>query len=265
MIRCKELNHDFDTQLDMFKALHANKEKIIGLKQSTVKNSEGFTSNFGVDKDIIKSIDGLEKGFIYPVINTTKYLDSHLDLHLDGIWKKSVGEQQGKVYYALNHDLSIGKIISYPADVEMFTKMVAWKDLGRTYDGETQALIFKTNLSDYSNADARNVIEKELPSQNSVRMQYVALTLAMNSDERKFVEERDTWEKHYAVIANKGVAEESKYFWAVSEAKIYKESSLVLEGSNDATPIIYVKEAVLDTSKQIDEAAKALQLKQFYN
>jgi len=231
-------NKSFDTKEDLFKELKANKKELIGLKTAEVKHSAPLSMSLN-KLETTKGIDGLDKGFIYPVINTTKYMDSHNDVHFDGIWNRSINDQQGKVHYLINHELEVGKVIAYPKDVEVLVKDVLWKDLGADYSGYTQALIFKTNVFDYSNVDAKKIIKEEIEIQHSVRMQYVKIDLAINSSDEDTIEEKAVWEKHINEIANKDEVIEQGYFWAVTEAKIYKEGSMVLSGSNDVTPMIY--------------------------
>jgi len=243
---CKELNRDFATTADMYAALKIHKSRIISLKKAAIKCSDPIdlciTTAQMRDGETIKNDPGTTLNYgdhIYPVINTTNYLDSHGDLHLNGIWNKSATEQNGKTYYLINHDLSIGKVISYPADVEIMVKNMAWKDLGRDYDGSTEALIFKAKLTEDSNADAYRAIKGGAPIQNSIRMVYVNLDLAINQKGKEYVAEKKLWDQYYPDIANKTDADEAGYFWAIYEAKIYKEGSAVLFGSNDATGILY--------------------------
>ena len=39
----------------------------------------------------------------YIAVNTTNILDSHGDLHVKGLWNKSVKDQQGKNYLVTDH------------------------------------------------------------------------------------------------------------------------------------------------------------------
>jgi hypothetical protein len=241
----------FDTKEDLFKELKANKKELIGLKTAEVKHSAPLSMSLN-KLETAKAIDGLDKGYIYPVINTTKYMDSHNDVHLDGIWNRSIGDQVGKVHYLINHELEVGKVIAYPKDVEVLVKDVLWTDLGANYSGYTQALIFKTNVFDYSNIDAKKIIKEEIEIQHSVRMQYVKIDLAINSTAEDTIEEKAVWEKYISEIANKEAVIEQGYFWAVTEAKIYKEGSMVLAGSNDITPMIYPTKDI-QSSNDIDK------------
>ncbi|MEN8251281.1 MAG: hypothetical protein ABFS32_20280 [Bacteroidota bacterium] len=284
MIKCAVLGKEFSTKEEMFKELVDNKSKIISLKTSVIKNSEGvdykpelvskIINNEVYASKIEKEFGNFKSGSFYPVINTTNIMDSHKDVHFDGIWDKSIPEQKGKVFYAVNHKLEIGKIIAYPKDVEPFTLTVKWRDLGYDVDGETQALIYKVNedvLDDYANEDARKTIKAKLPAQNSIRMQYVKMELGINSNSPDYKEEKIFYDKHIGKIANREEVAIDGYFFGVSEAKIYKEGSLVLFGSNSVTPVLHAKEPVKSTLDKTDaelEAEKSLQeqneLEEFY-
>lgn len=241
---CKELNKDFSSQREMFLALKANKQSLIELKKATIKNADPVRSFTPTSRtEAAKSAEKTDVGYgdyVYPVINTINFLDSHKDLHVWGIWDKSAAEQTGKVYYIVNHDLALGSVISYPKEVEVMVKEMFWSELGRDYAGKTQALIFKAKLTEKSNRDAYLAIKDGEDLQNSVRMLYVSLDLAVNSGSEDFKEEKRIWDKYYPSIVNKEASEDG-YFWAVTEAKIYKEGSAVLFGSNEATPIQYTE------------------------
>lgn len=237
---CKALEgQEFDSQKAMLTALKENKDQIKAIKRATIKKADGIP--FDVEEGLMaqKAVDGLEKGYIYPVINTTLYMDSHEDVHLNGIWNKSVTEQKGKVHYIVNHDMKLGSVIAFPKDVEAFVQTVKWSDLGAGFDGQTEALTFKVPVSAIVHPDAKHVIENKIPAQHSVRMQYVKLELAINDPDPAFKEEFAEWNKHIDKIANKDRAQELGYFWAVYEAKISQEGSMVLLGSNDVTPLLY--------------------------
>lgn len=241
MIFCKYLNREFATKDEHFAALKAENARIVGLKKAAIKFSESIPNRLLCAKsETAKAFDWIESGHIYPVINTCLYMDSHDDVHLPGIWTKSLKEQQGKVYYLINHKMEIGSVIAYPADIELMVKSLSWSELGRSeYLGETEALIFKTKISDYSNSHAKAVIENKLPAENSVRMQYVKIQFCVNSESEYYKEEKAAYDKYINQIVNRDVVEAQGYFYAVSEAKIFREGSMVLSGSNDVTPILY--------------------------
>lgn len=241
MFKCKELNKSFQTKELMFAALKANKRELIDLKKSTIKTSDpavyflkGDEAEKGNSKRELAYGD-----YIYPVINTINYFDSHRDVHLTGIWDKSAKEQSGKTYYIVNHDLAIGSVISYPKEVEIMVKRMTWEELGRKGNEVTEALIYKAKITEKSNRDFFLAAKAGEEIQNSVRMLYISMELAVNSKSPDFLEEKAFYDKTYPLIYNKKDVDEVGYFWGISEAKIYKEGSAVLFGSNDVTPVMY--------------------------
>lgn len=244
MIFCKELNKEFPDKAAMFKALQENKEKIVAAKRAAIKDSDAvsFTMRVATAKAEGETPATLGVGsYVYPVINTTNWLDSHGDVHLDGIWDISVKDNKGKLYWIVNHELELGKVISYPDEVEAYVQEMDWVALGQPYAGTTQALIFKSLLTEASNKDAFNAIVGRKAIQNSVRMQYIEIILCIDDSSDDFKQEYANFYKYLAVIANKQDAMDAGYFWAVAQAKIVKEGSAVLFGSNSATPILDIE------------------------
>ena len=243
-------NKVFTDKSELFKELRDNKEHLINLKKVT-KNSASLKFNhFTKSENTIKALV-MEEGYIYPVINTTKVMDSHNDVHIDGLWNKSIKEQQGKIYYIVNHELEIGKVIAYPKDVEVFTEVLQFSELGSNYEGSTQALVFKVSKDVIQYKEALKIIDEKIDIEHSVRMQYVTIFLCINSEEGGYKEEKANWDTYFSYVANKEDAEDNGYFWAVTEAKIYKEGSMVLSGSNDVTPLLQKDiEPLKDTQKE---------------
>lgn len=242
MIFCKELNKEFATKAEMFAALKENRDKIIGLKKAAIKNSDPVSFVVKGSSTIKAAEDTVEVGIgshVYPIINCTNWLDSHGDVHLDGIWDQSVKDNKGKLYYIINHELELGKVISYPDEVVPSVQGLTWADLGQPYTGSTQALMFDVLLTEASNKDAATAIIAKKAIQNSVRMQYIDIILCIDDSSDDFRQEYANFYKYLAVIANKQDAMDAGYFWAVAQAKIVKEGSAVLFGSNEATPILY--------------------------
>src|SRR5690606_11826614 len=106
-----------------------NEQKIIAVKKASIVKSidKGQLSAFGSLKMDATKADWIEDGFIYPVINTTKFMDHHEDVHFDGIWKKSIKDVGNSLMYVLNHNIDIKDIISWPGEVEAFVKSVPWQ------------------------------------------------------------------------------------------------------------------------------------------
>lgn len=259
MIFCKELDKEFTSKRDMFLALKANEQKLIDLKKSNILEGREKSALSFLNADLSKLSNDeqkafkVEDGFIYPVISTTRYMDSHLDVHFDGCFSKTVKEQQGKVFYALDHKLEFGTIAAWPKDVEMFIANIEWSLVGKDYDGTTQALIFKI-AKDKVRADVLEVIEqRKADFENSIRMRYVNVRLAVDSKDKEFATNKAYYDSKIGEIANSDVAKDIGYFWGVEELGIYKEGSLVVRGgSNDATAII-LSEAAQSTNENKQE------------
>lgn len=250
----------FASKEELFSELRANADKIISCKTSEIYKSIekgihviGFFNRTTVDET--KAGPHMKDGYCYPVINTTKYLDSHDDVHLDGIWNKSAKEQNGKLFYVADHEIKTSSIIAWPADVNVMVKSVPWAWVGKDYSGNTEALIYEINKSSIVNPTAKDIIENKRPVQGSVRMQYVKVSLALNSMAKEDVQYKANWDKWIGDIANADVAHEQGYFFAVEEAKIIKEGSMVPFGSNDATPIQQRKDVAGTTTTEDKEPA----------
>lgn len=247
MIYCKALDKEFADKAHMFAALKENKNELISIKKAAIKTTDECSLHV-VSKQVIKASEdagSLEFGdVVLNVINTTNYLDSHDDVHLFNIWDKSVPEQNGKTYHAVDHELKMGMIVGYPNEVVMRLQAFSWRDLGKNYDGITMALLGETVMTDKTNVDVFKAYRDGMPVQHSIRMQYVNIKLALNDPDSK--EEFATWSLVYPTIANKDKADAQGYFFAVSEAKIHKEFSTLLFGSNDVTPSLGRKDAPLE-------------------
>src|SRR6056297_1384943 len=265
---CKELDKHFDSKKAMFAELKANKELLIKARKAEIKTKSNTFKLQGLSDLSIKALPDMEDGYIYAVISNTNYMDSHNDVHLNGSMSKTASEQYGKVYYVADHDLKVNSIIATPKNVDMQLKTVDWKAMGYDYEGKTEALIFKVAKDKIMMEKATKLIESKEPLENSIRMQYVKIDLAINDPEEK--SEYKTWSEVYPKLANKERADEYGYFWAVRELKIINEGSMVLFGSNSATPI-ESKEAVNNDTSKIEpskdtqtEDEKSLQNENFY-
>ncbi len=243
MIYCKELKKEFESKSDLFKALVENESFIIDAKKSQVyKSFEKGLQVVSDQKTIEKAFNDSEKGikfdsdYYYFVVNSANYLDSHNDMHVDGNWNKSVKDQNGKVYLVWHHDFSkTENIIAFPEDIEMMTSKVAWNLLGKSYEGETYSLIYKVKKDKIVNENVSKWLKEGRKLQLSVRMQYIKLETAFNSDDEDYSKQTENYNKYYPLIANKDEFKQIEYFFIVKEAKNVMESSLLPFGSNSAT------------------------------
>ena len=263
-IYCKELDKNFNSKEDLFKALAENETFIHDAKKSQVYKS--FEKGLQVvtdQKQIEKAFDATEKGikfdsdYYYFVVNSANFLDSHSDVHVDGNWNKNVKDQQGKVYLVFDHSLKRSDIIAMKKDVEMFTAKISWDMLGKSYEGETYSLIYKVKKDKIVNKEAKEWLEQGHELEASVRMQYVKIETAFNSTNPDYSKQKEVYDTYYPQIANKSDFEEIEFFWVVKEAKNVMESSLVLFGSNSATGIVNNEnksEAVEDTPETKEQS-----------
>lgn len=272
MIQVPEFrNKEFDSKVDLFKALVENKKELISIKKSITKNADAVSYGYveTIKSNVNKAIASAElpqELTVKVVINTTNFLDSHGDVHIDGIWNKSV--KDNKTFLHLQeHDISFDKIISDSAKGSVQT--MTWKELGFNYSGSTQALIFESTIDKLRNGFMLKQYANGWVKNHSVGMRYVQMELAINSEADYDKEYKDMWDEYYPIIANKEVADERGYFWVVKEAKIIEGSAVVM-GSNSATPTLENKTEAVDDTLENNEAEQSLQkaneqLKQLLN
>ena len=235
--------------LDAFisKELKHDKAKLYSMKKASFKEADSFSfdlSKLDSKDESIKAIVttpiiDATKIRVKSIINTTNLLDSHGDVHIKNIWKKSI--QENKSMYLLNsHQQKFEYVIT--DNVTPLAQTMSWKSLGFDFEGNTQSLVFdsiieKTKYNElmfdmYASGKVKN---------HSVGMQYVKILYCVNSDDSYWQEEKANWDKYINEVANKDEAESAGNFWAVLEAKII-EGSAVLRGSNYATPTQSVTE-----------------------
>ena len=256
MIVVKEFqDRQFTTKEELFTALRENKNTLIAQKKMITKEADATFHYVGIENDkgeVVKAeampITDANTLKAKLVINTTNLLDSHNDVHLKGIWNKSVKEQKNLLLLQ-EHKMTFDHIIT--DEVKANVKEMQWNELGYNFKGTTEALTFDATMSKERNEYMVEQYAKGYVKEHSVGMRYVKLELAINSDSKWDAEEKAVWDKYYPEIVNKEQADERGYFWAVTEAKIV-EGSAVVKGSNYATPTISV-EAVKDTPTETTE------------
>jgi len=240
---CKELDKDFNNETDMFRALQANKSLIIDQKKANVLKSYDKHVGVPLGKKLLR-IETLKNVQIdddheFIVVNTTNILDSHKDLHVKGIWNRSVQQRQGKNYLVTDHKMEMSHVVVKKQNVKMLIADIPFSAIGTGYEGETQALIYKFLKTDIINDSVKEWLNSGDDIEASVRMQYVNVELAMNSQDKRDKEELQAYNKYIGEIANiTDFEEEISYFWVVKEAKNISESSLVLAGSNSSTGLL---------------------------
>lgn len=188
-----------------------------------------------LDKAGLESnVEGVIK--VRVIINTTNLLDSHDDVHIKGIWKKSLKENK-RIKHKQEHGRTFKDIIADKEDLKAYTKMYSWRDLGYDKDGETEALVFDSTIRKSRNEEMYNEYKNGNVDNHSVGMIYGKMLFAADSELDEHAQLKINWEKYYPEIANKEDADTRGYFWAILEAKA-REGSAVPDGSNFITPTL---------------------------
>ena len=256
---------EFKTHKELFGFLKENKSTLIAQKKQIVKHGDGFgfvaTPSYE-NKAIQKAETNEVQIQVKAIINTTNWMDSHKDVHIDGIWDKSLKENKMMMHVQEHQSYAFDKIISSGSDLKAYTKTYTWKELGFNLEGSTQALEFDSTVKQARNPYMFDQYKQGYVNNHSVGMRYVKLAMAINSED--YPEEKEVWEKYIDRIANKEQAEAVGYFWAVREAKAIEGSAVPL-GSNSMTPTISVGKEIepLQDTQEL-AAAKALRTKQFF-
>jgi len=260
---------DFSDKSELIDWLIANKSALVAQKKATIKYADAF--GFGSvlltgKEDVVTKSEAIPatatKIKVRSIINTTKVLDSHGDVHIDQLWNKSLKETKDN-YLVNQHNFTFEGIIS--DEVKAFAKQIPWSELGYSYEGSTQALVYDSVISKEDAPDMFERYRKGKVKQHSVGMRYVKVDLAVNDD--RYEREYAVWQKYVDQIVNKADAEAQGYFWAVTEAKNI-EGSAVVKGSNFATPTFSVEEksqAAQALEKQPEDSTVKLDVDKLLN
>lgn len=270
-------NKEFLTKKAMFQFMIEHKETLIAQKKAVDKKADAFIYQPIIVHDKPTGQNKAEENIIDPVnidilkvvvvINTTNFLDRHGDVHIPGIWNKSLQENK-TIMHLQEHEMEFDKIISDGDKLKAYTKTYSWSELGYPYEGFTEGLTFESTIERKRNEFMLNQYANGWVRNHSVGMRYVKIDFAINDEDCP--NEFEAWNKYYPQIANKEVADERGYFWYVLEAKVI-EGSAVPIGSNSATPTISVNEGKnepsFDTRHDIepDESTQKEQREFFIN
>lgn len=230
----------FQNKKELFAYLIENKESLIEEKKSAIKHSDGIgvaLEYTGVNKAGSSVPDVLN---VKAVINTTNLMDSHLDVHLPGLWDKSLDQKRNRMHLQ-EHKMEFSRIIADGEDVKAYVKEFTWKEIGYDYEGITEALIYESKVKKERNQYMHSQYAKGYVKNHSVGMRYGKMVLAVNDED--YGAEFEAWEKYLPMVANKDEAEVNGYFWVITEATEIEGSAVPL-GSNSATPTLEAKEEI---------------------
>jgi hypothetical protein len=251
---------------DFLKFLVENKALLIQEKKSAIKHADAIAvqcelgDKFFVDKDSKLNKVSAENtaapggpDIVLCVINTTNLMDSHGDVHMPGLWKKSLKDNATQLHLQ-EHNMSFGYVIS--DESKGYTEKMTWKELGYDIPGVTEALIFVSPLKG-RNVYMEEQYRKGFVKNHSVGMRYVTIKLCVNeSEDEYYKEEYANWVTYAPQVVNLADAEAQGFFWAVTEAKIV-EGSAVVKGSNIITPTIGFKSVQPAAATESNEPAAA--------
>lgn len=225
--------------------LKDHKKELIAEKYAQIKQADAFHAVCGYyeqDEEVSKRAvlsnwKDLKSIKVEAVINTTNLIDSHNDMHVPGIWDKSLKQNKNQIAHIQEHKSGeFGYIISDGEDLKVSVKNFTWKELGQPYSGTTQALVFDSTVHKERNEFMFGQYAKGFVKNHSVGMGYNEILLAVNDpDDRYWEEEYKTWEKYIGQAVNSEKAEDQGFFYVVTEAKVF-EGSAVPMGSNHITP-----------------------------
>jgi len=235
----------FAEKAELFKFLIENEKTLISQKKAGFKLADGMNLAPTILKSVAKTLkspggtSGSEDLKVKAIINTTNVMDSHDDVHINGLWNKSIKDNPGIMHVQEHKSSDFDKIISDGDDLKASVKNYTWKELGYDMEGETQALVFDSTVKETRNAYMHNQYKNGYVKNHSVGMRYVKLALAINDDSEGIY--HDNWKQYIDIIANKQDAIDQGYFYAVTEAKVI-EGSAVPRGSNPFTPTQAIKD-----------------------
>jgi len=261
---------DFKTKKELIKHIIDNKQELIAHAKNTIKEADAYC--FFSEKNMInnKEVANKSNEFIenppdelnvLAVINTTNLMDSHDDVHMPGLWSKSLQENK-RIKHRQEHKSGFDMVISSGNDLKAYAKTYTWKALGYDLQGKTEALMFDSNVKKERNAFMHEQYSKGYVDNHSVGMRYVKLTFCSNYED--FGAEFEAWEKYFPAVLNKEDVENQGYFWAVTEAKVI-EGSAVTDGSNPLTPTLENNKTKPLKALGANEPQKALDMNKLIN
>ncbi len=196
------------------------------------------------------------------IANTYNYMDSHDDVHLNNVFKKSL-EETKKLFLLHDHKFEV--------TAQTGNILRAYEQEGRfLYYGynsplDTQALLLDVEIERAKNELVYNEYKDHNINQHSVGMYYVKIDLAIDNQDDK--EAYALYRKYLPQIGNADEVEKQGYFFAVQEAKL-KETSAVLMGSNPLTGIFDNNKSLKNDDeivKMFDYLGKNIDNKEIFN
>lgn len=230
----------FTDKMDQTRFIQENIKTLKAMKKMEYKTFSDIVLKAGLDTSSyvpeIEPITG-EWMEVKAIINTTGVIDSHLDLHIPGIWNKTVKDNPFNPVLK-QHERMFESVIATKG--KNYNQNMNFKDIGVDADFAMQAncntfLVNKANqplmFEKYANGEV---------TQHSVGMMYVDYDIAYYDETSQ--KEMDFFNECLKLCINPEVGEEAGIIWLIREAK-KREGSPVVFASNPLTPTLYVKNA----------------------
>lgn len=245
---------------ELFAYLKKHERDIFSLKKSEMKKCDAFGVTV-FEQNISKSVivakahkaaadtaDVIRKTIVG---NTYNWLDSHDDMHVEGIFTKSIQESKAYAMHLHDHLNMVAAKVGVPVDV--YEERTNWVDLGVGRTGDTVCLCMDSDVVKDMNPSIFYQYKNNQIDQHSVGMIYVTLFLCIDSNDPQYKAEKANWQKYFPKLGNPEKASEQGYFFAVTEAKLI-EISAVTKGSNELTPTKH--EAAAGTSGEPEKSTQ---------
>lgn len=238
---------DFESKKGTFDYLVKNKKSLIAKKKMGIVKSDPFYYSPAIIPGNGKtSFSVKEEGDVQPadidtlrvkvVANTANWIDSHMDMILEGAATKSIKERKHIIPHLYDHNHSVMAEVGDVVDI--YPQKLHLRELGIDKEGSTESIIFVSDVKKSYNEKVFDRYKKGKATQHSIGLQYVKLELAVN--DKDYEKEYDFFKKYYDLAINPEIADQYGYFWVVSEYKLI-ENSVVLFGSNELTGTLEVE------------------------
>lgn len=256
------------TRKEKIKSIIENKNEMIAIKKLAMKFSDSFNvvpkiyKHESANKSELPQ-DTEDKIYRTIIANTYNYMDSHDDVHVKGVFTKTIRETK-KLF--LLHDHKFETTAQTGNIIKSYEHDGAWKDFGLDISGSTTALLQDVEIVKSFNPSVFDKYKNGDIDQHSVGMMYEKIALAVDD-----ITDKDGYALYTSILPTLGNADkaaEQGYFFVVSEARL-RETSCVLMASNDLTGIYNSNkqvENIDEMQKMFDEIFKNVENKELiYN
>lgn len=233
---------EFATKEELFDYLRKNHDAIIKEKKSLQlegilhKTSLGAAAKSYPIQQVLDTTLPPDTIRLKTVMNTTMVMDSHMDVHDNGLWNKSLSDNPF-FYHLQEHKAQFDHVIDNRA--KAYVQTMTWKDLGIDAQGTTEALVFESTLTKDKNPQMYQEYKSLNVNNHSVGMRYIKLLFAMDSTDPQDAQYKENYDNYVSKMLNPDEAKSRGYFWIVKEAAL-SEGSAVLMGSNVITPTLQI-------------------------